>query len=321
MHSRFKLRQQSRGAGGHLPALLSGIGLGSALWYFVDPALGRHRRAQARDRIARVARVSGRDVMRVEHDLSNRGRGIVSRVRAALRAEVPSDEVVEERVRSAIGRACSHAGAVEVSASNGEVALCGPILEREHDHLIRVIRRVRGVSAVDDRLERHTHPTNVPGLKDGGRHASDSGMPALRCADVMKREIQTVREEDSVHRAAEKMTLGNIGFLVVCDEARKAIGTLTDRDIVIRVVTKELSPAACRVGDVMTPQVVACRADDKLSLAERFMAQHQVSRLVITDESGAVAGVVSLSDVAEREPARRAAATLRAVAAREAPRP
>jgi CBS domain-containing protein/osmotically-inducible protein OsmY len=321
MHSRFKARQQSGSGGGRWSALLGGIGLGSALWYFVDPMLGRHRRARARDRAVRVAHVSGRGVMRIERDVSNRAHGILSRVHAALTPETPLDEVVKERVRSAIGRACSHAGAIEVSAANGEITLRGPILEREHDHLIRQVSRVRGVRTVDDRLERHTHPTNVPGLRDGGGHPSDSDTPALHCADVMKREIQTVREEDTVHRAAQKMTLGNIGFLVVCDETRKAIGTLTDRDITVRVVAKELSPATCRVGDVMTRQVVACRPDDELPLAEQVMAQHQVSRLVITDEIGVLMGVISLSDVAEREPARRAAATLRAVAAREAPRP
>ncbi len=53
--------------------------------------------------------------------------------------------------------------------------------------------------------------------------------------------------------------------------------------------------------------------------AEQFMAQYQVSRLVVTDDDDVLVGVISLSDIAEVEPARRAARTLRSVAAREAP--
>src|SRR5262249_650283 len=61
--------------------------------------------------------------------------------------------------------------------------------------------------------------------------------------------------------------------------------------------------------------------DDDLAVAEQLMAQCQVSRLLITDENGSLKGIVSLSDVAEREPTRRSGAPLRAVAARAAPHP
>jgi CBS domain-containing protein len=289
--------------------------------YFIDPALGRGRRARARDKAARVARLGTRDVLRVEHDLTNRAHGWLARLRAVLRADAAPDEVVRERVRSTIGRVCSHAGAVEVSVYGGEVLLCGPVLEREHGPLIREVSRVRGVHAIDDQLARHLHPTNVAGLQEGRRRSFVSEMRSPHAADVMKREVQNVSEDDTVHRAAELMMLANIGFLPVCDRERNVVGTITDRDIVVRAVATGLSFSTSRVGDVMTRQVIACRPDDELTLAEQLMAQHQVSRMVITDDAGKLAGVISLSDVVEHEPARRAARTLRAVAAREAPRP
>lgn len=70
----------------------------------------------------------------------------------------------------------------------------------------------------------------------------------------------------------------------------------------------------------MTRQVIACRPDDLLSLAEDLMAQNQISRLVITDGEGTLKGVLSLSDLIEHESGGRAARMLRAVAAREAQR-
>jgi CBS domain-containing protein len=143
----------------------------------------------------------------------------------------------------------------------------------------------------------------------------------MRCEDLMKREVQTIREHDTIRTAAERMAAAHVGFLPVCDEGRRAIGTVTDRDIAIRAVAEGKTPDGCRVGDIMSRSVVACRPYDDVTLAERLMAQHQKSRIVVTDEDGVLRGVISLSDIAEHEPARRAARTLREVAAREAPRP
>jgi CBS domain-containing protein len=290
--------------------LLGAVGLGAGLSYFLDPYAGRRRRAWVRDKLTRTANASRREVLKVERGVSNRGRGVFARLRSAALAGPVSDEVLEERVRAAIGRWCSHTGALDVLVVNGHVVLRGPILSREHRDVVQAARRVRGARTLKDELEPHVRPESVPGLQDGHRAPH-----AVLCGEVMKRDVQSISEQDLVSVAAGKMTRSNLGFLPVCDQYRRVIGTLTDRDIVVRAVANEALPST-QVRDVMTRKVVSCRPDDDLVTAERFMAQHQVSRLVITDEDGVLAGVISLSDIVQREPT-RAARTLLAVAARE----
>ena len=142
----------------------------------------------------------------------------------------------------------------------------------------------------------------------------------MQCAELMRTDVQTVSEGHSLRQAAERMAVANVGFLPVCDESGKVLGTVTDRDIVIRAVAAGSSPENARVGDVMTREVVSCRPEDDLDLAEQAMAQHQVSRILITDDGGILSGVISLSDLAENEPSQRAGEVLRDIAAREAPR-
>jgi len=302
-------------------AFLSGLAFASMVAYCA--ALlgagrpGRRRRALAGAAVRHVARVGLRRLGRSKRGALNRARGMVARLRSRLRPAPATDEVIEARVRAALGRVSSHVSAIEVSVADGRVALDGPILQREHRRVVRTVRHVRGVHAIDDRLERHRH-ANVPGLQDGRRRAT---RPARRCADVMKVVPQSVREDEPLRLAAEIMAAANIGFLPVCDDGGRVVGTITDRDIVVRGVAPGLDPDDRRVGDVMTRNVVACRPDDELSLAEQFMAHYQVSRLVVTDEDDVLEGVISLSDIAEYEPAARAARTLRSIAAREAPRP
>jgi CBS domain-containing protein len=142
----------------------------------------------------------------------------------------------------------------------------------------------------------------------------------MRCIDIMKTHVQSVAMDDTIQAAAEKMALANVGFLPVSDDAGRLVGTITDRDITIRAVAKGRIPAECAVQEVMTRDLVACRPDDDLATVEQLMGQTQKSRLLVTDEGGRLVGVLSLSDIAENEPGRRVAKTLREVAAREAPR-
>jgi CBS domain-containing protein len=314
------MKDEPRGsAGARWPAVLGGIGLGSALFYFLDPSQGRRRRVQARDKAVRTARLGRRDVMHIEHDLSNRALGLLARLRGRLRQEAPDDDILTERVRAAVGHVCSHPRAVEVAVSDGTVLLSGPILEKEHNRVIRAIGRIPGVRAVENGLEPHRRANGVPSLQ-GSRSPSLPWTAGIsRCADLMKRQVQTASANDTIHRAAELMALANVGFLPVCDRQGRLVGTLTDRDIVVRVVADNVPATAYRVGDIMTRDPIACRPEDELSLAEQFMAQHQVSRMPITDEDGTLRGVISLSDLAEHEPARRTGRTLRAITRREAP--
>ncbi len=138
----------------------------------------------------------------------------------------------------------------------------------------------------------------------------------MRCEQLMKRDVQRVRPADDLRSAARKMRDRNVGFLVVCDEEGRAIGTLTDRDLVIRADAEGLDPSATRVREVMTAQVIACRPGEDVGVAERRMREEQKSRIVVTDTAGQVVGVISLSDFATWDP-KGAAETLCEIANRE----
>jgi CBS domain-containing protein len=101
------------------------------------------------------------------------------------------------------------------------------------------------------------------------------------------------------------------------DELRNVIGTLTDRDITVRVVADNHS-ANQSVERFMSPGVVTCRSDEDLSAAQDLMGEMQVSRIICVSEKGRLEGVISLSDIAQLGDGADAAATLRSVTVREA---
>jgi CBS domain-containing protein len=140
----------------------------------------------------------------------------------------------------------------------------------------------------------------------------------MRCKDVMKTNVQCAALTDTIQSAARTMRDRNIGFLPVRGANGRVVGTITDRDIAVRVASEDRSPAKCRIGDFMTREVVSCLSTDDLARAEELMATHKKSRVVVVDDQGELCGVISLSDVAERDSTTRAAVTLRQVATREA---
>ena len=74
------------------------------------------------------------------------------------------------------------------------------------------------------------------------------GAKIMQCKQIMNQNVQFVRGDDEVGSAAETMRNAEIGFLPVCDlENNKIVGTLTDRDIAIRLVAERKEPSYASV--------------------------------------------------------------------------
>ena len=120
----------------------------------------------------------------------------------------------------------------------------------------------------------------------------------MRLSNIMTGGIHWITPGASLAEAAKKMASQDIGSLPVCSGERKVVGIITDRDITVRAVARGLDPLQTRVQDVMTREVLSCRADSEVEDACELMESRQVRRLVVTDEQDAPIGIVSLGDLA-----------------------
>ena len=78
----------------------------------------------------------------------------------------------------------------------------------------------------------------------------------------------------------------------------RLVGTLTDRDIAIRVVAEGRDPESTTVREVASTDLVTIDPAQSLDEALRLMAQHQVRRLPVVEEDGRLVGVLAQADVA-----------------------
>ena len=142
----------------------------------------------------------------------------------------------------------------------------------------------------------------------------------MAAVQAVMKSAKCCRPDDTARACARLMKEENIGFIPICDEAGVPVGTLTDRDLAIRVLADGRSPDS-QLGSFMTREVVSCRIGDDLRDAERLMREHRKSRIMVCDEQGRLQGVISLSDIAETEDEEIAGRTLREVASRETGQP
>lgn len=113
---------------------------------------------------------------------------------------------------------------------------------------------------------------------------------------IMRKPVRTITPQTSVKAAAALMAQFNIGVLpVVCAQGRP-VGILTDRDIVTRWASNAASDSA--VASIMTQAVVTCRSDRTIEQAAHLMSDTQIRRLVVLDDHGEIAGILSLGDIA-----------------------
>jgi hypothetical protein len=147
--------------------LIAGVVVGAGVMYLLDPERGARRRALLRDRGVHLGHKLGDGFTAKARDVRNRSAGAAAELRSRLRHEQVDDEILHDRVRSAIGRVVTHPGAITVTVSQGRVTLAGNVLLDEVNDLIGRVERVRGVNEVRNELAMHRTPDGIPDLQAG----------------------------------------------------------------------------------------------------------------------------------------------------------
>jgi hypothetical protein len=142
---------------------VSGILVGSAIMYFLDPRTGTRRRVVARDRARSAIRsylISGGKLFR---HWRNKIEGVVATATSFTRPEgTHSDRKIEARVRSALGRTIPHPHAVGVAVDCGKVTLRGSLPPHQAGLAVLAVERVKGVAKIENLIVPPLQPGEAP---------------------------------------------------------------------------------------------------------------------------------------------------------------
>jgi CBS domain-containing protein len=117
---------------------------------------------------------------------------------------------------------------------------------------------------------------------------------------IMSRHVHYCRPDHTLDYAASRMWDHDCGCLPVCvdDGEVHVIGMLTDRDICMAALFQGKPLYELKVADAMSRDIRVSKVDDRLEDVELLMRETRVRRVPVTDEAGALVGIVSLADLA-----------------------
>ena len=121
----------------------------------------------------------------------------------------------------------------------------------------------------------------------------------MQVKDVMVKDVKTIEAGFSVKDAAKKMTEFRVGSLIVTDSNGRMLGIITDRDILLTIVSGKRPQT--KVDDVMTKNVYFVKPTDDIGDAVDIMIKNGIKKLPVIDKS-ALIGIITMTDIAAAEP-------------------
>jgi signal-transduction protein with cAMP-binding, CBS, and nucleotidyltransferase domain len=114
--------------------------------------------------------------------------------------------------------------------------------------------------------------------------------------DVMSSPAVTVEENTLVNKVASLMEKHDLGCIVVTTKGTKPIGIITERDLVARVLAKNLKPSAKKAKEVMTSPLMTIEPDAMITDAAKRMSRLDIRRLGVVYK-GQLVGIISSKDI------------------------
>jgi CBS domain-containing protein len=91
-----------------------------------------------------------------------------------------------------------------------------------------------------------------------------------------------------------------LGALVVVERSR-AVGIITERDVIHRVVNAGLDPKRTSVGEVMSSPVVTITPEASIEKAAQVMVEKRIKKLPVL-KNGRLVGIITVTDIVREVP-------------------
>jgi CBS domain-containing protein len=145
------------------------------------------------------------------------------------------------------------------------------------------------MSELDDEAYFDTADPDIKGISAEALNAT--------VATLMPVEPPCLRETATVHEAAQAMLAHRQAGVLIVDGEGRLTGIFTERDVLTRVVGRELEPRRTTLREVMTPAPEALTADDRVAYAVYCMSVAGYRTVPIVDADGRPVGVITSGDV------------------------
>ena len=119
----------------------------------------------------------------------------------------------------------------------------------------------------------------------------------MKVFEVMTIEVGFCHLEDDLTKAAQIMWEKDCGVVPVINAEKRVVGVITDRDICIAAATRNRQPSEIKSSEMNFRAPVVCTMEDDIKDVLRRMRKYKVKRLLVTNQSKELLGIISLTDI------------------------
>lgn len=120
----------------------------------------------------------------------------------------------------------------------------------------------------------------------------------MKVRELMTANPTCCSADTGLGEIARQMVECDCGMIPIVDGDGRALGTVTDRDIVCRALAEDKNPLDLSARDVMSRPVVTVREDAELEEVAHLLEEQQIRRIVVAGEDGRCVGVIAQADLA-----------------------
>lgn len=117
--------------------------------------------------------------------------------------------------------------------------------------------------------------------------------------DCMCNKVYFAHEENKICDVVNMMDKNNIGFVPICNDDKKIIGIVTDRDILLNINFYNKDIKNDNIKSVMSTNVCCCKNTDDITNAKNIMCDHQIRRIPIVNDKDDLVGILTINDIAK----------------------
>jgi CBS domain-containing protein len=120
-------------------------------------------------------------------------------------------------------------------------------------------------------------------------------------SEAMSSPVETVNLNTTCYDAANILRTKGIGCLIVVNDLLKPVGIITERDLVLKIVARNLKSKEVLIKDIVSPKLICISPKATLMDAAKIMAEKNIKRLPVI-ENDKLLGIITVSDITTISP-------------------
>lgn len=119
----------------------------------------------------------------------------------------------------------------------------------------------------------------------------------MKVKDCMCKDVTYLMPNSTIEECAKLMSTKHIGCIPICDDNKKIVGIITDRDIILRSIACNKDVKNTPLSDIMTTNVYFCFENDEINKAQSIMSSEQIRRLPVVKENNQIVGIITIGNL------------------------